>query len=373
MISRILECNVDDVSKGGVYSLVHNVIQHNTDQNKIIDIASIAEFEDQADIEELKKYNCSVFFVGSKKSKLLRFLNIYRQTKKLIHENKYDYVHIHSDTSYTVFPFLMLARNSGVKKIIVHSHAAGLDGSHRMLKLLLHKLFKSYISRNSTCLVACSDVAGKWMFTSNVQDNVKIINNGIKLEDFVYNATIRKKIRNELSFDGKLVIGNVGRFAFQKNHAFLINVFKEVHKEIPEALLLLIGEGPLEVDLKKMVKDNGLTNSVAFYGTSTRVNELLQAMDIFALTSYFEGLPIAGVEAQAAGLPTIFSNKITRSAALIKNCTFLPITDSKGNIEKWVNKIKEYSSVPREDTRKTLENEGFSIKETVNAFLDLYN
>lgn len=372
MVTKILECNVDDISKGGVYSLVNNVIQHNLDNKRTIDIASIAEFEDKNDIDELNKKNCSVFFVGSKRSKILRFYNIYKKTRALIINEKYDYVHIHSDTSYIVLPFLLAAKNSKVKKVIIHSHAAGLDGSHRKIKLFLHKLFKNYISKSTAELVACSDVAGKWMFSASVQDKVKIINNGIDLRKFKYNPEIRSKVRTKLNLENKLVVGNVGRLAFQKNHIFLIKVFKKLVETNPNAILLLVGEGPLKNELKGLVKNNNLANNVIFYGTSNHVENLLQAMDVFALPSHFEGLPIAAVEAQAAGLPTIFSKEISASAGLINNSIFLPINDSKKDINNWVETIISYSKRPHVETEEELKREGYSIDQTVSSFFDLY-
>ena len=96
---------------------------------------------------------------------------------------------------------------------------------------------------------------------------------------------------------------------------------------IPNVKLLLIGEGPDENKIKMIVKQQGLSNYVLFYGISDKVNELLQAMDVFILPSHFEGLPIVGVEAQAAGLPVIFSDKITREAKIINNVSFLSIKE----------------------------------------------
>lgn len=369
---NVLECNVDDISKGGVYALVSNVIKHNNDKNKVIDIASIAQFEDKADIEELKGYNCNVYFVGSKKSKVFRLFKIYRNTKRLLLKNKYNCVHIHSDTSYTVFPFLLAAKKANVKKIIVHSHASGLDGSHRKIKYFLHKLFKNYVSNNCTDLVACSDVAGNWMFNSGKKNQIKIINNGIDLESYEFNPSIRTNIRKHLKLEDKVVVGNVGRLAYQKNHKFLITVFKKYHKLNPSSVLLLVGEGPLKSDLKSFVKEMNLEDSVIFYGTSQHVNDLLQAMDVFALTSYFEGLSIAGVEAQASGLPTVFSNRITKSAKLIDNCSFLSITDNERNIHEWVKAIDMYSKTSRVDELKVLKQKGYSIHQTVDSFLRLY-
>lgn len=372
MVYRVLECNVDDISKGGVYSLVRNVILHNRSKKIKIDIASIAEFEDLNDIEELKEKNCRVFFVGSKRSKYFRLIDIFNNTKKLLKNNNYDCVHIHSDSAYTVFPFLLAARKRKVKKIIVHSHASGLDGEHREIKLCLHFLFRPYINRHADCFVACSDVAAKWMFPEKKIEDIKIINNGIALPEFSYNPMIRNSERKKLNVGKKIVIGCVGRFAYQKNQRFLINVFEEFHKKVPQSLLLLVGEGPLYSEIKSLVEKKGLKESVIFYGVSSHVNKLLQVMDIFALPSFFEGLPISGVEAQASGLPVIFSNGISPLAALTDNCSFLPINYSNTSIRKWVIQLEKYSHIKRVDTSDELKSKGYTIDDTVSDFLDLY-
>lgn len=118
-------------------------------------------------------------------------------------------------------------------------------------------------------------------------------------------------------------------FVIKKNHEFLINIINNVKNNIPNVKLLLIGEGPDENKIKMIVKQQGLSNYVLFYGISDKVNELLQAMDVFILPSHFEGLPIVGVEAQAAGLPVIFSDKITREAKIINNVSFFKYKGGK--------------------------------------------
>ena len=123
----------------------------------------------------------------------------------------------------------------------------------------------------------------------------------------------------------EILLGHVGRFCYQKNHEYLVAVFEEVRKQGINAKLLFVGDGEEKEKIYAIVKEKKLESDVIFYGTSTRVNELFQAMDIFLLPSHFEGLPIAGVEAQAAGLPVIFSDKITRQAKIITPVKYLSI------------------------------------------------
>ena len=133
---------------------------------------------------------------------------------------------------------------------------------------------------------------------------------------------------------------------------------------------MLIGEGTEENRIRQLAKNQGLDNMIIFYGTSKRVAELFQAMDVFVLPSHFEGLPIAGVEAQAAGLPVLFSNQITQEAKLTMNVAYLDITES--SVDKWVDQVKTYSKYERHDAYQDLKERKFSIQDTINSFLELY-
>lgn len=378
MSYRVLECNVDDIGKSGVYSLVRNVIIHNDKDSEVdIDIACINPFEDQNDIDELRKYHSNVYFVGADfvgadNSKIMRYINVYRKTKVLLQRQHYDCVHIHSDISFKVYPFLKAAKAAGVNKIIVHSHASSIDGKYRRIKNVLHHHYKRYISENATELVSCSDVAAQWMFDNDKQNDVKIINNGIDLQKFAFNPAVRKRVRQELKLqDDEFVIGHVGRMAYQKNHKFLVQVFSEFHKRHPNSKLLLVGEGPLKSEIQAEVEQLSLQDAVIFYGISNNVSDLYQAMDVFALPSRFEGLPISGVEAQASGMPVIFADTITKEAAITNNCQFVPIVGDDV-ILKWVNQLSNFIGHKRRDTIGEMAAKGFSIKYTINQFLSLY-
>lgn len=368
-MKKVLEVNVDDLYSGGVFSLVRNVVSNNQQDIKI-DIGAIEPFVNKNNIDYFSRFDTKVFYIGGKGNWLRKQILCYKNLKKLLMSEKYDYVHIHSDVSYKMIAVGLAAKHSGLKQIILHSHAAGIDGNYRFLKYIIHKIGNLYLRKIGTKFVACSRLAGKWMFPYIPIEEVIIINNGVDLNKFRYNEDLRNKVRGELGVSNSFIIGHVGRLCYQKNHEFLINIINNVKNNIPNVKLLLIGEGPDENKIKMIVKQQGLSNHVLFYGISDKVNELLQAMDVFVLPSHFEGLPIVGVEAQAAGLPVIFSDKITREAKIINNVSFLSINED--NINEWSTKILQYANLDRVDTYEEMKSKKFDIHDTVDSFISLY-
>ena len=368
---HILEINVDDIGRGGVYSLVKNVIEHKS-AHENIDIASLEHFENEKDIEILNDLGCKVYFVGHDGNKLLKQIYIYINLKKLLLSSTYDCVHIHADVANKLLVSGLAAKKAGVRKIILHSHAAGVDGNKRWLKKIYHYICRRHLKNIGTIFAACSDLAAKWMYPNVALSNIIIINNGVDLEEFRFNGTFRKKTRSELGIsDSDILLGHIGRFAYQKNHEFILKIAEGLKKRGLTFKILLVGEGPLETEIKEEANQLDVTENLIFYGTSNKVHELLSAMDIFLLPSHFEGLPIVGVEAQAAGLPSIFSDQITREVKLTKNVSFIGITDS--DVDKWNDEIIKDISLPRVDTYNELKKKRFDIKDTVQAFEALYS
>lgn len=369
MTYKILEVNVDDRGRSGVYSLVTSVIK-NKPKEIYIDIAAFETFEDKSNINELAKYGTAVKYVGYHGNKFLKQYKIYQNLSNYLQKKHYDCVHVHSDVANKLYIAGKAAKKAGVPKIIFHSHASEVDGKYRKIKRILHKITRRKLKKIGTKFVACSDVAAKWMYPNINMQDITIINNGIDLNKFRYNSKIRENVRRKLKLDSNLVIGHIGRFSYQKNHRYLIEVFSKLVTKVPEARLLLVGEGTEKEAIKKLVKEKALEDKVIFYGLSNHVESLLQAMDIFVLPSHFEGLPIVGVEAQAAGLPIIFSDKITKAAQLINNVVFLPIKQK--NIEDWVNEILLLKKYKRIDTYFKLKEKHFDIQDTLNQFTRLY-
>ena len=137
-----------------------------------------------------------------------------------------------------------------------------------------------------------------------------VIPNAIEVDKFLFDREMRKYKREELGLKDEFVLGHVGRLSYQKNHKFLIEIFSEVHKKNKNTVLLLIGVGEKEQEIKEQIRTLGLDNAVRFLGSRSDVNELYQAMDVFVMPSFFEGIPVTGVEAQFAELPCIFSTKV---------------------------------------------------------------
>ena len=143
-------------------------------------------------------------------------------------------------------------------------------------------------------------------------DKVVLINNAVDSEKYAYNPLLREELRQELKLGNKFVVGHIGRFCNQKNHLFLLKVFTMLQREKNDSCLLLVGDGEQRNSIEKEVDRLGLTSNVVFLGIRSDIDKILQVMDVFVLPSLFEGLPVVGVEAQAAGLPCVISDSITQ-------------------------------------------------------------
>ncbi len=367
---KILEVNVDDIGNGGVFSLVRNVIR-NKPAGAVVDIAAIEPFERQENIDELRDLGCTVHYVGRLGSKALKQFFVFRNVKRLVRDGGYSVVHIHSDVANKLLVSALAARFAGCPKIFLHSHATGVDGNRRLLKRIFHYACRPFLKYIGTGFLTCSDLAARWMFPNVKTADVKMVKNGVDLEKFRLLESTRIEVRNRLGIADRFVVGHVGRFAYQKNHDYLIDVFRKLRELDSSATLLLVGEGALKESVISKVQEYGLSDNVIFYGASDNVSELFMAMDVFVLPSHFEGLPIVGVEAQASGLPCLFADTISRDTKVASDVDFLPITQDA--LGQWVEKIEEMKKEGRKDNTAVMSEAGFSIRETVVNLWSLYS
>lgn len=213
---------------------------------------------------------------------------------------EYRIVHCHLDCMAGI-P-LKAAKKHGVPVRIAHSHNSNQT---KDWKYPIKLVCKRRIAAHATALFACSEAAGRWMFGGR---DFLVMNNAIDAATYTYQPQIREEVRRELGLDAEaLVVGHVGQFRPQKNHRFLLDVFAKLP---PSARLLLVGDGMLRSELERQAKALGVFDRVIFAGVRADVNRLLQAMDVFVFPSLFEGLGIALIEAQAAGLPCLISDGI---------------------------------------------------------------
>jgi len=269
----------------------------------------------------------------------------FRTHIRKIFQNNYDILHLH--TSYwTGFLLEELAKEAGIKKVIVHCHSSFIDESNdrKREQLLRHhqQVKQAFSPELATDFWACSKLAADWLFGPQIpKDKIKIMKNAIELEKYQFDKQKRNIIRRRLGVEDSLVLGTVGRLSYQKNHAFLIDVFLKFHQEHPKSKLIIIGDGELRDNLEKRIYDNHLEKDVLLLGWKMDVKNYLQAMDIFLLSSKFEGFPIATVEAIASGLPCIMSDKISKDEMLKENIYYIPL-----EVSKWNNTLKKVKGIP---------------------------
>ena len=316
---------------GGVESVIMNYYRH-LDHSKVQFDFICDEDSTRIPYDEIKKLGGRVFLVP-KYQNLPKYL---KALEKLFKENKYRIVHANINT-LSVFP-LYAAKKAGVPIRISHSHST--SNPKEWKRNLIKNILRPFSKRYATDYFACSELAGRYLFGNKAFDRgeVKIIHNAIDVDKFKFDEAARKKLRQEFGIkDSTVVIGHVGRFVQQKNHTFLVDVFKEYHKKNPDSKLLLVGSGPLEDEIKKKVERLDLEDSVLFLGQRDDINKLYSVMDVFCLPSLYEGLPVVGIEAQATGLPTIFSNRISKEVIVSSYAKIVSIQDTGFCIEK-INK-----------------------------------
>lgn len=318
---------------GGVQSVVNNYYNHmNLEENQIDFLTLLPGDKDME--EEWAKKGCNIYKIkGSEEKNLYLF---YKEIKKFFKEHHdYDVIHSHQ-TNLDIF-YLREAKRWKIPVRILHAHSTNCDISKfRMLILrLTSKIYANYF-------FACSEEAGSFMFGKNIKKNKRfyVISNAIEVEKYAYNSRIREEQRKENNIENNFVIGNVARMVDMKNHDFLLKVFKEILIMNKEAKLLLIGNGPLEEKLKKETKELEIDKNVIFYGVTNKVNDLLQAMDVFVLPSLFEGVPLTVIEAAASGTKYVISDKI--DSHLKKNDLELKISLDE-TPEFWAKQILKFA------------------------------
>jgi len=222
--------------------------------------------------------------------------------------NYYPIVHSH----WNAFNGLVLffAKLHGVQCRISHSHIAKKSsGIYGLLQILLKRIIKY----TATINVSCGEEAALFLYGKKEYKigNYVIFNNSIEVDKFRYSSSTRIQLRKKLGIaPNTVVMGHIGRFMKQKNHRFILSIFDEFLKIKNDCKLLLIGEGPLEEELKRKVNLLNIEEKVIFMGVIPNVNDYLQVMDIFIFPSLYEGLSLSIIEAQAAGLPVVASKSI---------------------------------------------------------------
>lgn len=263
------------------------------------------------------------------------------------------------------------AKRAGVATIIYHSH--GVPGPifgvpiKLGFKRIIGRVFNKITYRSCNIYFACGNEAAKSV--REISPNVHVLKNAINIGRYTFNADIRQSVREELHCGNALTVGNVARLDDNKNQKFLIDLFQQLLPLHPDSLLLLVGDGVSHDELKKHADDLGIADKVKFLGVRNDIDRLLQAMDVFVFPSIKEGLPVACIEAQAAGLPCIISDSFDPATAVTDRCMALSLDDP---MEKWVRCILDAGKLERVDTTQAIRDAGYDIRETSRRMQQFY-
>lgn len=279
---------------------------------------------------------------------------------KLFRKYKFDVVY-YNTCDIMSMDMVMFGKKFCVPIRIIHSH----NSSNIVKPNFLHRCTETWCRKNldqyATKLLACSDVAGEWMFDGR---EYEVVNNGIDVKKFSYSQVLREKIQEKLGIRGKLVIGFVGSLWEQKNPIFLLDIFAKVREKRENAVLLIVGTGSLRNDMEKRAKELDVYDDVLFLGVRKDVASIMSAMDRFVLPSKFEGLPFVLVEAQASGLPCITSTNVSQESNLTGEMKFLTL---ETDLDIWADTvIQQESKFDRREYSGIVQSKGFDILTTVN-------
>lgn len=333
---RILQ-SVGSLGVGGNEIFVMNFFRNIDKENFHVDFViyddTKMDFYDEVIAEGSKVYICKSNVKNSYLSTLIQVLKV----RKVLKENKYDIIHCHSCSFLGIFRGAIAGKFTKGTKVISHSHNPGMP-KNTFTDNFIRETFKKYLSKIVDLGFACSDIAGESKYTKEFMNSNKyaIVNNAIDVNKFIFNTDTRNEMRKKYNITDEFVIGNIGRLETQKNQEYLLKVLAEIKKKNKLVKLVIIGEGSLEEELKKYTIKNGLEQDVIFAGKVNNPEKYYHMMDVFVLTSLYEGFPFVMVESQVNGLPAVVSDTITKSVNILGNVEFISLNYSS---EIWADKI----------------------------------
>lgn len=307
--------------------------------------------------DEILASGSKIFKVVSRhKNPLLHYwqwFNILLQNKGV-----YDVIVLNTNSLEYVFP-LVLGKIFGIPVRVIHSHNSGFENKQGLARRLLVGMNKKLLAWSANLRFACSQFAGQWMFKDNPYH---VIYNAIDIHKYDADLIVREETRNALGLHTELTLLHVGRFSYQKNHSFLLDIFKEVHRIQPDSVLLLVGDTTEEseflTEVKRKIKAYGLENVVRLLGRRDDVNKIMQAADVLVMPSFFEGLTVVGIEAQASDLPLLLSDTVTQELGLLSSTQFISL---EAGPTAWAEAIVNSKQHNRQSRYEELKAAGYDI------------
>ena len=365
---KVLHC-VGYMRRAGIETFIMNVYR-NIDKNEVqfnflCSESKKGDYDQEINSLGGKIYRLQQFY---KNTPILKYIFKIRQYRNAINkikkENEVDIVHIHTYHAFDAFLVIIGCKLAGISNIFVHSH------NTRAPHPRLNTIFSFFLRHMNITRLACGIEAGKWLYGSKGQ--FKVIHNGININRYEFNENKRIVGRKKLKINKDVhVLLHVGRFENQKNHKFLIEVFNEYFKEDKKAILLLAGNGALQQEIKQRLEKLISSDNIKFLGVRKDIDVLMNAADLFIMTSLYEGFPVTAIEAETSGLPCLFSDTITDEVKIISTVKFESLNNNISVWSKDINKMLKLKS-NRFKAKKNIYKAGFDIKDVSKSLERLY-
>lgn len=318
--------------------------------------------QDTPYIKEIEETGGHVFLIPS----IQNIKNHLAESKRIIKEGNYDIVH---DNILILSYFIMrYAKAYGVPVRILHSHSSKLSGSK--IKAIRNRIFMPLLFKNTNYFIACSRSAGEGMFRKKP---FRIVPNVISADKLSFSNSTRMKLRNKFHVNNKFVMGSVGRLSIEKNPIYAFEIALKVKEIIPNFEYWWIGSGRLRQEAELFIKKHHAENFIKLFGNRTDVSDLYQAMDLFFLPSHFEGLPVTGLEAQAAGLPCLVSDTVSNEFVYTNQVFFFSLKNTVESVCGIIQQIKaDMGTKPREEGKAELLSSPFSDEDSGQHLISIY-
>lgn len=290
----------------------------------------------------------------------------YRKAARDFFEKHNEYLAVHGHMTSTAAIYLPEAKKAGIPLTIAHARSAGVD---KGVKGKLTRILRKNLYRKCDVMLACSDLAAISVFGQRRYDDgdTVFVPNAVDTSAFKKDEKERSRIRNQYNIGEETVIGHVGRFHYAKNHEFALDVFKAYLELDSDAKFMMVGDGETKSRIEEYAKEIGIDSKVIFTGNQNPVEPFYQAFDMFLFPSRYEGMPGTIVEAQAAGIPCLLSDTITKQVKVSDMVEYMSLNT---NPAEWAQKLFEFKG--KEWNSLDLLNTNFDVNHQVKKYMKFY-
>lgn len=341
---------INGMSDGGAETYIMNVYRTVVDLGIQFDFLLRDKGQKSFYLDEIKKLGGRVFYVSYFPTHAI--LN-YIQTKQFLeHHEEYKIIEIHANALFYISPLLILKKLN--RKVIVHSHS-----TRTRLPIMkpIHYVNREIISRMNIDRISCSKKAGIWMF----RNEFKVVANAINLKRFY-------EVKDKKKYNEKFVFACVAKFMPVKNHKYLLELFREFHEKESSSILILIGDGPTRGEIEILANKLGISNSVEFCGSVSDPERIIANATCFLLPSYYEGIPLTLIEAQALNLHCVVSTNVDKECNITGLVDFVELK----NKTEWLLKMHQIKKMDRNKLMNKLDNSGYNIDKNIEIYQKLY-